>query len=166
MADGEFVQGVGGRAHSRAVRALLLLLRRVSRRPFLAGILCGVVLVFAARYVMNHTSFVDYILAPLILADTSGSAEAIVAMGAGVVGPCTLNLNSLRRTLLAVRLWREQRAPIILFTGGPSESSCRVRSPIPPIRRRVATFIRAAAMRRRSARKGRRSSRRSPRATT
>jgi uncharacterized SAM-binding protein YcdF (DUF218 family)/lysophospholipase L1-like esterase len=126
VAEGEFVQGVGSRGRKRAVLAMPLLPRRISRRPFLAGILCGVVLVFAARWFMNRTSFVDHILSPLLLSDTSGSADVIVAMGAGVVGPCVLNLNSLRRTLLAVRLWREQRAPIILFTGGPSESSCRV----------------------------------------
>ena len=56
-------------------------------------------------------------------------------MGAGVVGDCVPNHNGLRRTLLAARLWRESKAPLILFTGGRSEGSC-------PIAMAMAQFAR------------------------
>lgn len=95
-------------------------------RRFLTGLVCGALLVFACRWLINRTPLVDYAMAPLILDDTDGSADAIVALGAGVVGPCVPNLNSVRRALLASRLWHARRAPMILFTGGPHEQPCKV----------------------------------------
>lgn len=89
------------------------------RRPFLSGLVCGVALLLALRQIINHTGFADTLVSPLVHDDTSGAADAIVVLGAGVVGPCEPNLNALRRVLLAVRLFRAQRAPTMVFTGGP-----------------------------------------------
>jgi uncharacterized SAM-binding protein YcdF (DUF218 family) len=76
---------------------------------------------------INRTTIADHLIAPLLVSETSGVADAIVGMGAGIVGPCAPNLNGVRRTILSVRLWKQHRAPIILFTGGgASEASCAV----------------------------------------
>ena len=99
---------------------------RRSRR-FLAGLLCGVLLVFAGRWVVNRTSFPDRLVGPLLRSDTGGHADAIVVLGAGVVGECGVNNNGLRRSVLAARLWHAGRAPIIVVTGGrPSGVPCSV----------------------------------------
>jgi uncharacterized SAM-binding protein YcdF (DUF218 family)/lysophospholipase L1-like esterase len=111
-------------AASRPRRAHLSRLR-LSR--FRQGLLCGIALLLGARYLLNHTGFADVLVRPLVHADTHGSADAIVVLGAGIVGPCEPNLHAMRRVMLAVRLWREQRAPILFFTGGaPTGLPCPV----------------------------------------
>lgn len=97
-----------------------------ARHRFGVGLLCGVFSVFGAREIINQTTLVDRLMSPLVLADTGGQGDAIVALGASVVGPCVPNLNSFRRVALAAQLWREGRAPFILFAGGPHEQSCKV----------------------------------------
>jgi uncharacterized SAM-binding protein YcdF (DUF218 family)/lysophospholipase L1-like esterase len=95
------------------------------RSPFFSGVLAGILLVFAATTVVNKTAAADWIISPLLMADSTGPAEAIVVLGAGVIGDCAPNHNALRRVLLAVRLWRENPASVILFTGG-SRGTCPV----------------------------------------
>jgi uncharacterized SAM-binding protein YcdF (DUF218 family)/lysophospholipase L1-like esterase len=92
--------------------------RRRRRRVFLAGLLCGVLLVYAVRYAINETTLADRLVAPLVLADSQGDADVIVVIAAGVFGGCEPNHFAVRRTLLGVKLWREHRAPLVLFTGG------------------------------------------------
>jgi uncharacterized SAM-binding protein YcdF (DUF218 family)/lysophospholipase L1-like esterase len=101
------------------------LFRRWSR-SFLAGIACGFVIVLIGRYVINETSIPDRMLKPLLLPDTRSDADAIVILGGGVVGECVPNLNATRRVLLGVRMWRENRAPVVAITGGPKGVSCPV----------------------------------------
>jgi uncharacterized SAM-binding protein YcdF (DUF218 family)/lysophospholipase L1-like esterase len=77
--------------------------------------------------VVNRTSFPDRLVGPLLRSDTSGHADAIVVLGAGIVGQCGVNNNGLRRSVLAARLWHEGRAPVIVVTGGrPAGESCSV----------------------------------------
>lgn len=100
---------------------------RSRRRTFIGGMLCGIVLLLSLRLLVNNTSLPDRIVAPLVLADTTGQADAIVVLGAGLVGRCVLNLNGLRRVMLAAQLWHNGRAPVVLFTGGvPDGMSCSV----------------------------------------
>ena len=100
--------------------------KRAGNRTFVAGVLCGVALVFAAQFCINETALADYAVAPLVEEDSPVRADAIVVPGAGVIGECTANLNSIRRVLLAAQLWREQGAPLVLFTGGVAGGSCPV----------------------------------------
>ena len=93
-------------------------------RGYLAGLLCGVLAVFAAQFLINRTPVADRLMSPLMLPDTSGSGEAIVALGAGVIGDCVNNANGVRRVLLAARLWKSGRAPLVVFTGGPPGTAC------------------------------------------
>jgi uncharacterized SAM-binding protein YcdF (DUF218 family)/lysophospholipase L1-like esterase len=102
------------------------LVNTIARWRFIAGLLLGVALVFAVRLLINETTFPDRIVAPLLLADTSGPADTIVVMGAAVVGDCIPNKNGVRRVLLGTKLWRERRAPVMLFTGGRAEGACPV----------------------------------------
>jgi uncharacterized SAM-binding protein YcdF (DUF218 family) len=95
------------------------------RSPFFNGVLAGILLVFGAMTVVNKTSIADWIIAPLLIADSTGPADAIVVLGAGVIGDCTPNHNALRRVLLGVRLWREHPASVLLFTGS-SRGTCPV----------------------------------------
>ena len=99
-----------------------------ARRAFLLGLCAGLAGLFALRLLTNETRFADWLVAPLLLSDTTGRAEAMVVMGAGVVGQCGTNENGVRRVLLALRLWREGRAPIIIFTGGRArgDAGCSV----------------------------------------
>ncbi len=85
-------------------------------------------LVFVARLFINEARFADRLVAPLLVSDTASPADVIVVMGAGVLAECTANDNSVRRVLLAARLWRERRAPRVLFTGGRGEgvTACTV----------------------------------------
>lgn len=99
---------------------------RQRRRAFASGVLCGVVLLLGIRLIVNETSLADWMVKPLLVRDSQGRADAIVVPGAGVTGPCVPNLHALRRTLLASRLWREGRAPLILFTGGTGSAGCPV----------------------------------------
>jgi uncharacterized SAM-binding protein YcdF (DUF218 family) len=65
-------------------------------------------------------------VSPLLIADSSGKADAIVVLGAGVVGECGVNQNGVRRVLLAARLYRESRAPLMFFSGGVGAGGCPV----------------------------------------
>ncbi len=99
------------------------------RRPsaFWRGLLVGMVLVFAVRAIINNTALADRMVSRLIPSDTAGSADVIVVLGAGIVGPCEPNLNALRRVMLGVRLWHAHRATTLLFTGGrPEGQNCTV----------------------------------------
>jgi uncharacterized SAM-binding protein YcdF (DUF218 family)/lysophospholipase L1-like esterase len=96
------------------------------RIGFLAGLICGVALIAGGRLVINETEFADTLVGPLLLTDSIGRADAIVVMGAGVIGDCIPNLNGTRRVIHAARLWREERAPLVVFTGGTGDASCPV----------------------------------------
>jgi uncharacterized SAM-binding protein YcdF (DUF218 family) len=99
--------------------------RSLVKRPrfeFWSGVLCGCLAIVAARFVINHTAVVDWLVAPLSMTDTPGYADAIVVLGAGVVVGCVPNQNAVQRVLLSARLWKEGRAPFILFTGGTGDS--------------------------------------------
>jgi uncharacterized SAM-binding protein YcdF (DUF218 family)/lysophospholipase L1-like esterase len=96
------------------------------RRTFLPGLVCGVLLVFGGRLVINHTPFADWAIAPLLVPDSAADADVIVALGAGVVGECRPNRYGTERTLQAIKLWRAGRAPRILFSGGSARHSCPV----------------------------------------
>jgi uncharacterized SAM-binding protein YcdF (DUF218 family) len=87
----------------------------------------GILLPAITWVAIDETTLADRLMVPLLLADTSGSADAIVVAGAGVIGHCELNVNGLRRTILAAQLWHKERAPLLLFTGGaPPGQSCAV----------------------------------------
>jgi uncharacterized SAM-binding protein YcdF (DUF218 family) len=96
------------------------------RRVFAAGLVCGVALVFAVRLIVNETRVPDLLISPLLQGDTSGRADAIVVLGAGIVSACVPNQNAVRRVLLAARLWRQQRAPVLVFTGGEADGTCPI----------------------------------------
>jgi uncharacterized SAM-binding protein YcdF (DUF218 family) len=85
--------------------------RRLWARPglFIRGVLAGVVLVFASQFLINRTTAADWLVSPLLLRDSNGTADVIVALGAGVTGNCVPNQNAVRRVLLAARLWRAIR---------------------------------------------------------
>lgn len=93
---------------------------------FWRGFLCAILVVFGGRLFINRTSFADRAIAPLLTQDTSAAADAIVILGAGVVGDCIPNNNAVRRVLLAAELWHQQRAPLVLNVGGSGEASCPV----------------------------------------
>src|SRR5204863_2410223 len=95
-------------------------------RRFLAGMLCGAVLVGVTIYTVNETEFADYLIAPLLVDDSSASADAIVVLGASVVADCVPNINSLRRAILASRLFHARRAPVLVITGGAASEGCAV----------------------------------------
>jgi uncharacterized SAM-binding protein YcdF (DUF218 family)/lysophospholipase L1-like esterase len=69
---------------------------------------------------INRSPYPDLLVSPLVRDDTSGNADVIVVAGAGVTAACTPNTNSVRRVLLAAKLYREARAPLVMFAGGPS----------------------------------------------
>jgi len=96
--------------------------RWIARRPFLTGVLCGVVGLLATRVIVNRTPLAVWLVAPLLVPDATQRADAIVVFGAGVVGACEPNQNGVRRVLLAARRYREGLAPIVLFTGGDAGS--------------------------------------------
>lgn len=111
--------------------------RTFRSRTFLAGVACGVLLVFLGALFINRTSFADYLIASLLLPDTSGKADAIIVMGAGVVGDCVPNHYGVRRVLLGVRMWQQQRAPLLFFTGASDEHSCPVATAMARLAREV-----------------------------
>jgi uncharacterized SAM-binding protein YcdF (DUF218 family) len=104
----------------------VITLRFLRNRAFVAGNISAVVVVFAGWLILNETSVADRLVTPLLLGDSPAQADAIVALGAGVVGDCVPNLNSLRRVVLAARLLRQGRAPVLVITGGASGGSCAV----------------------------------------
>jgi uncharacterized SAM-binding protein YcdF (DUF218 family)/lysophospholipase L1-like esterase len=95
-------------------------------RRFLLGAICGVATVFGCRSIINETTIPDRILAPLLLQDSSASADAIVVLGGGIIGDCVLNLNSVRRAVRGARLFKEGRAPVLVLTGGMAGGACPV----------------------------------------
>ena len=91
---------------------------------FACGFVVGAVTILAVGVLVNAFDAVDVLVRPLLLADASGPAEAIVVPGAGVIGSqCALNLSAMRRTMLAARLHKEGRAPLVVFSGGKGRSS-------------------------------------------
>jgi uncharacterized SAM-binding protein YcdF (DUF218 family)/lysophospholipase L1-like esterase len=101
-------------------------LTRLRSRTFWAGVITGIALVFLARLVINETTFPDHLIAPLLVDDSAARADAIVVLGAGVIGDCTANVNGVRRAMLGARLFKERRAPIVVITGGAANGSCPV----------------------------------------
>jgi uncharacterized SAM-binding protein YcdF (DUF218 family) len=97
----------------------------IVRLRFHAGVLAGILLVLATIVLINKTPMADWLVAPLIVPDANETTDAIVVLGAGVLDNCIVNNNGMRRVLLGVRLWRERRAPVLLFTGG-AQDSCPV----------------------------------------
>jgi uncharacterized SAM-binding protein YcdF (DUF218 family)/lysophospholipase L1-like esterase len=104
---------------------------------FLVGVLCGCVLIVGGRELVNETTFADRLVRPLLRGDTHGPADAIVVLGAGVIGPCIPNDNGVRRVLHGARLWREGRARTLLITGGTADTAC----PVAVAMARLATEI-------------------------
>ena len=82
----------------------------------------------ALVWMINRTPQAAAPAIAILRPDTSGQADAIVVLGAAVIEGCTLNMNGIRRVLLAARLYREGRAPLVFFTGGvsPGAPSCAV----------------------------------------
>ncbi len=92
-------------------------------RGFVAGAL-SVVLAWA---LVAYSPLPHLVARPLVLPDTPGTAEAIVVLGAGVDKACAPDFHSMRRTILASRVFEEGRAPVILFTGGqPKDRRCAI----------------------------------------
>jgi uncharacterized SAM-binding protein YcdF (DUF218 family) len=90
-------------------------------------VVTGIALVFLVQLAVDNTTVADRIVTPLFRPDTPATADVMVVLGAGIVGPCQPNLTAVWRTILASRLWREGRAPILVFTGGaPPGMTCPV----------------------------------------
>ena len=102
------------------------LTRKRRRYEFLIGLLCGALLLIALGELVNETTFADRIVAPLLVADTAGSADVIVVLGAGVTAACVPNHNSVQRVLHGAREWRAGRAPVVVFTGDAGDWPCTV----------------------------------------
>jgi uncharacterized SAM-binding protein YcdF (DUF218 family)/lysophospholipase L1-like esterase len=62
----------------------------------------------------------------LLLDDSTAHAQAIVVLGAGLIGDCVPNLNAMRRVVRAAHLFKEGRAPLLIMTGGTGEGTCPV----------------------------------------
>jgi uncharacterized SAM-binding protein YcdF (DUF218 family) len=89
--------------------------------------LVGMMLLFAVRGCVNGTSFADRLVQPMLVADTRGPADAIVVPGAGITAFCTPNPTGVQRTLLAARLYHQNREALMVFSAGrPSGSPCTV----------------------------------------
>jgi uncharacterized SAM-binding protein YcdF (DUF218 family) len=73
--------------------------------------------------VLQVSTIADWLVEPLLRRSTDGPAEAIVVLGAGYYEPCGLNLHALRRTFRGVELYRKGRAPLLVFTGGRTQTS-------------------------------------------
>jgi uncharacterized SAM-binding protein YcdF (DUF218 family)/lysophospholipase L1-like esterase len=80
--------------------------------------LCTLLVLVGLRYLLNNTSLVDLTVAPLLMPDTIGTADAIVVPGAGIVRECLPNQAGVHRVLAAANAWRAGRAPIVVFAGG------------------------------------------------
>lgn len=100
--------------------------RRLWNRTFWTGVVVGVALVLLARLAINLSTIPDRLLAPMLLEDSSAHADAIVVLGAGVIGDCVPNLNGVRRAALGARLFRDGRAPLVIITGGTTGRYCPV----------------------------------------
>ena len=102
----------------------------VRSRPFLSGLLCGVILAVVARWMIDNTKLADRLVTPLLLDNSTANADAIVVLGGGVVGECAPNMNSLWRAVHGVRLFRAGRAPMFVITGGSGNEGCPVANAI------------------------------------
>lgn len=98
---------------------LVARLRRRTGASFLLGALLAILLIG----VVNGTSVYEWVGAPLWRSDTSGRADAIIVIGAGIEDGCQPNISGLERTRLAVRAFKSGRAPHLLFTGGTVAAS-------------------------------------------
>ena len=97
------------------------------RGAFLGGALAAAVGMAIARLLINATTVVDLAVAPLMVADTGGTGDAIVVLGAGRSGPeCLPNGSGTQRVLLAARLLGQGRGPMVVFTGGPAGAPCTI----------------------------------------
>ena len=117
----------------------------LARRPFLAGILCGVVGFIAVKKIINETPMADWLVSPLLVIDAAERADAIVVLGAGVVGSCEPNQNGVRRVLLAARKYRQGLAPVVIFTGGMADGNCPISTAMANLGREIG--IPASAIR-------------------
>lgn len=97
-----------------------------SRRRDAICLTLGALLLVALIVVVEETPVADWIVAPLVVADQPGKADAIVVLGAGIVGPCEPNESAFRRVVLGVRRLRAGDGPFLLFTGGTGGPGCRV----------------------------------------
>ena len=89
----------------------------------ICGILGAVVLAAVALVTLTPVSF--WMAARYAESPRLGPAEAVVALGGGVVRGALAD-PSLRRALEGIRLQRLGLAPLILFTGEPLETALRV----------------------------------------
>ena len=106
-------------------------IRRRTRRALAAGFALGLVFVVVGKYVIEHTTLVDWIVVPLARSDSSGSGDAIVVLGGANTGLCTPNYSGLQRVLLAARLYEQKRAPLMVITGGrTSPQPCSLAAPM------------------------------------
>jgi uncharacterized SAM-binding protein YcdF (DUF218 family)/lysophospholipase L1-like esterase len=110
--------------------------RGIWNRTFWAGVVSGVALAWLARLAINESTIPDRFLAPMLLDDSSAQADAIVVLGAGVIGDCVPNLNGMRRVLLGAKLFRDGRAPLLVVTGGRGgDHHCPVAEAMAPLAR-------------------------------
>jgi uncharacterized SAM-binding protein YcdF (DUF218 family) len=94
---------------------------------FRGGVAATLIVLTLWWAVIEHTTLPDLLVSPLLLADSNGHGDAIVVLGAGIIGRCEPNLSALRRVLKATQVWREGRAPIMIFTGGaPTRKTCAI----------------------------------------
>ncbi len=96
---------------------------RGRRLVFIAGCVTGCAATGLVVFLLQSTVIPDWIVTPLQREDTSGNADAIVVLGADAWEPCGPSLSSVRRTFKGVDLLREDRAPLLVFTGGVTEAS-------------------------------------------
>lgn len=97
--------------------------------------------IFALEMLIRWTSVADKIAVPLLLPDDSGSADALVLLGASVNDYCTPATAALRRTMLAARLFRAGRAPRLVITGGLSRSRTRCTLPVAQVMANLAAEL-------------------------
>ena len=100
--------------------------RKLWNRPFWTGVLVGAALLVLGRVAINESTIPDLLIAPMLVEDSAAPADAIVVLGAGVIGDCVPNLNGMRRALLGARLFRSGRAPFVAITGGAGRDHCPV----------------------------------------
>ena len=101
-------------------------IRGVGSRAFWAGLFCGMGVVLAGRWAINESAVADRLVAPLLVRDSPASADAIVVLGGGVIAECVPNLNSMRRAIRGARLFKDERAPLLVITGGGAGGACPV----------------------------------------
>jgi uncharacterized SAM-binding protein YcdF (DUF218 family) len=89
----------------------------------MAGWAAGAATIVSGILVLQVSSIADWLVRPLQRPDTHGLAEAIVVLGADAWEPCGPSVSAFRRTSEGVDLWRAGRAPLLVFTGGPTEAS-------------------------------------------